>query len=156
MTTAAMIRPYVEQQLAALLGLEQLQKTPDGDVPVVRGDNVTFVRVFDIPAGPVVRFFAPFLTGVETSPELIGRLNDLNVQAPFVRFLWTNGNIICSMDLAADNLAKEAIGQALGAVAGFADQAAAALEKDFGGQRMVKHDHAAKPATGPANPGGYL
>ena len=156
MANAAMLRPYVEQQLAALLQVEKLEKSPDGDIPVVRGSNVTFIRVFDAPEGPTVRFFAPFLTGVQASPELLDRLNALNVQTPFVRFLWTNDNIICSIDLLADALPKEAIAHALALVLGHAEQAGTMLEKEFGGARMVKHDHAETPTAGGANPGGYL
>lgn len=156
MANAAMFRPYVEQQVAALLKVEKVEKTADGDIPVVRGSNVTLIRVFDAPEGPTVRFFSPFLTGVQASPELFDRLNALNVHTPYVRFLWTNDAIICGMDLLADNLPKEAIAHALTVVLGHAEQAGAALEKDFGGSRMVKHDHAAKPATGNATSGGYL
>ena len=37
MANADMIRPYVEQQVAAILGIEQLKKDDDGDIPVEIG-----------------------------------------------------------------------------------------------------------------------
>ena len=146
MANADMIRPYVEQQVAAILGIEQLKKDDDGDIPVVSGSCVTFISVVDGPTGPMVRFVAPLLHEVKKSPELLERLNQMNTTSPYVRFFWVDEEVLCAMDIAGEDVQRDEIGNALGAVSWHADNFDDALQKDFGGKRMIEPDEANKAA----------
>ena len=159
MTNADMIRPYVEQQVAALLGRDTVMKDEDGDIPVVGGSCVTFISVVDGPNGPMVRFVAPLLHEVQKSPELLERLNQLNVASPYVRFFWVNEQVLCSMDLDAEDIQRDEIGNALSAVSWHADNFDDTLQKDFGGKRMIEPGQMNSTAEGNEKPGeapGYL
>ena len=159
MANADMIRPYVEQQVAAILGIEQLKKDDDGDIPVVSGSCVTFISVVDGPTGPMVRFVAPLLHEVKKSPELLERLNQMNTTSPYVRFFWVDEEVLCAMDIAGEDVQRDEIGNALGAVSWHADNFDDALQRDFGGKRMIEPDEANKAADQNAKPGetpGYL
>lgn len=157
MATADMIRPFVEKAVAQNLGLEKVKLDQDGDIPVVNGTSVTFVRVLDGPVGPIVRFFSPIVGEVKKSPTLLERLNELNMNVPYVQFFWVNDQVVCNLDLDGENLQQEEVGKALEAVVWHADHFDEPLQKEFGGRTMISAEDAAKPPTdGPTGPAGYL
>ena len=147
MANIEMLRPYVEQQVSQLLGVEKLQVDQDGDIPIRSGSSVTFARLLDGPTGPMFRVFSPLLLDIKGSPELLGKLNELNSGAPYVRFFWTNDAVYCAADLKADTLDPGEIKNVLDAVTWHADQFDDALKKEFGGRRMMENEEPPKPAA---------
>lgn len=145
MADAEMIRPFVEQEVAQLLGVPMVAKDQDGDIPIVSGSSVTFVRVVDGPTGAMIRFLSPVLKDVQASPELLSRLNDMNARTPYVRFYWSEGHVFCSMEIAGDDVQWQELGNALAAVTGHADNIDDLLQKDFGGSTMMSREDAPKP-----------
>jgi hypothetical protein len=145
MTSAEMLRPYVQQQVASIIGVESVKVDEDGDIPTRQGSAVSFARLLDGPTGPLFRVFSPVLKDVKKNHALLDKLNDLNVSSPYVRFFWSGGFVYCAMDLLAENLQKEEIGNALGAVGWHADNLDDALKNDFGGERMIEGEDAPKP-----------
>lgn len=157
MATADMIRPFVEKAVAQTLGLEKVSVDEDGDIPVSDGTSVTFVRVLDGPVGPIVRFFSPMVSEVKKSPSLLERLNELNINVPYVQFFWVNDQVMCNLDLDAESLQAEEVGKALGAVVWHANRFDEPLQKEFGGRTAIPAEEAQKPpAEGPTGPAGYL
>jgi hypothetical protein len=147
MASIEMIRPYVEQQVAKLMGSESVKVDPDGDIPIRQGSAVCFARLLDGPSGPMFRVFAPMLGDLKKSLELLERLNELNLRAPYVRFFWDADQVFCSTDLPAESLETDEIANAISAVAYSADHLDDVLKNDFGGRRMIEEDDAAKPTT---------
>lgn len=151
MADAASLRPFVEQEIAHLFGISHAPRDADGDIPVVSGSSVTFVRVLDSPTGAMIRFFSPVLKDVAGSNELLVRLNQLNARTPYVRFYWSDGHVFCSMEISGENVQWEEIGNAITAVTAHADNIDDLLARDFGGSTMMSEADAPKP-TDP----GYL
>jgi hypothetical protein len=148
MASIEMIRPYVEQQVAKIMGLESVKVDQDGDIPIRQGSAACFARLLDGPSGPMLRIFAPMLGDLKKSPELLERLNELNLAAPYVRFFWDAEQVFCSMDVLAESLDSGEIANALSAVAYSADHLDDALKNDFGGRRMFEEEDAPKPKSG--------
>lgn len=153
MASIEMLRPYVEQQVAEVLGVEKVQSDPQGDIPIRAGSSVCVARLMDGPSGPMFRVFSPLLRGVETSAELMSKLNELNVRAPYVRFFHAEDVVYCGMDLLADNIQREEIDNAIAAISYHADHLDDLLQKEFGGERMLEDSEVTKP---PGDPAGYL
>jgi len=135
-----MLQPYVEQAIARFLGVDAVTRDEDGDIPIRFGSAVCFARLFDGPAGPIFRVFAPLLGGVESTPELFARVNQLNLGSVLLRFFWDEDVVFCSVDLPAQNLQYSEIADAVGAVAARADELDDLLKTEFGGQLMVEVD----------------
>lgn len=146
MADIEMLRPYVEQKIAELLGVERVKVDAEGDIPIRAGSAVCFVRLLNGPTGPMVRIFSPLLGGVEGSPQLLAKLNQLNGAAPYVRFFHVEDAVYCALDLLADNVQREEIGNAINVISVHADQLDDLLKNEFGGRRMIEEDDAAKPA----------
>lgn len=152
MANAEMIRPFVEREIAQLLGVPEVARDEDGDIPIVNGSSVTFVRVVDGPTGAMIRFVSPVLKDVEASPGLLVHLNQLNSRTPYVRFYWSDGHVFCTMEIAGDEVQWQEIGNALAAVTGHADHTDDLLQREFGGTTMMSREEAPKPG----GVGGYL
>ena len=146
MTTIEMLRPYVAQKVAELLGIEKVKVDPDGDIPIRAGSAVSFARLLDGPTGPLFRVFSPFLLEVKQSPKLLDKLNELNTASPYVRFFWIQDTVYCSTDMKADTLEPEEIQNAIGAVGWHADNFDDLLKGEFGGHRMIEDEELPKPA----------
>src|SRR3954470_21850688 len=104
MANIEMLRPYVEQQISQIIGVEELRKDADGDIPIRSGSALTFARLLDGPTGPMFRVFSPLLGEVKKSNKLLERLNEINTASPYVKFFWLNDQVLCSMDVSAENL----------------------------------------------------
>ncbi|MEW6060043.1 MAG: YbjN domain-containing protein [Actinomycetota bacterium] len=145
MTTADVLRPYLQQQIASIMGVASIPPDEDGDIVIRQGSTLCFARVLDGPTGPLFRVFAPVLKNVTESDALFERLNALNVGAPYVRFFWSDGFVYCGMDLLAEYLQREEIGNALAAVGWNADNLDELLKQEFGGERMIEDEQVTKP-----------
>lgn len=154
MTTVEILRPYVMEQVASLLGVEQVKLDEQGDIPIRRGSAVVFGRLMEGPSGPMFRLFSPLLGGLDKSPNLMERLNQLNMESPYVRFFWVDEHVYCAMDMLAEELQPKEIGNAIEAMTWNSDRLDDLLKADFGGERMVEESEAPKPPT--QGDGGYL
>jgi hypothetical protein len=154
-TTVEVLRPYIEQTIAETLGLENVKRDGDGDIPIVSGSVVTFARLIEGPTGPILRLISPLLRDVKKTRPLLEHLNQINGFAPYVTFFWAQNQVFCSMDLLAENLQAKEIENALGAVGWQADHLDDLFQKEFGGQRMIEESEAVKPPRQEGGPG-YL
>jgi hypothetical protein len=150
MATIEMLRPYVEQKIAEVIGADAVTSDPDGDIPIRAGSAVCFARLVEGPSGPMFRVFSPLLRGVKQSRQLLERLNELNVGAPYARFFVLENTVFCASDLLAENIQVEEIANVLGAVSTHADQVDDLLKNEFGGERMIEEDDSPKPRPGDA------
>lgn len=153
MASIEMLRPYIEQKVAEVLEVEKVKADPQGDIPIRAGSSVCVARLLDGPSGPMLRVFSPLLKGVDEGAELMSRLNELNVRAPYVRFFHAENVVYCAMDLLAENIQREEIDNAIAAISYHADHLDDLLQKEFGGERMLEESEVTKP---PGEPAGYL
>ena len=153
MATVEVLRPYVMQQVAKLLGVDEVKVDPAGDIPIRQGSAVVFGRLMDGPTGPMFRLFAPLLGGIKSTPKLLGRLNELNTRSPYVRFFWAQDHVYCATDMLAEELQPKEISNGIGAMTWHADQLDDLFKADFGGERMIEED---APKPSPTSEGGYL
>ena len=140
MANAEMLQPYVEQEIARFLGIDTVTRDEDGDIPIRFGSAVCFARLFDGPAGPIFRVFAPLLGGVDATVDLFARLNQLNLDSVLLRFFWNENVVLCTVDLPAQNLQYSEIADAVGAVAAWADELDDLLKAEFGGQLLAEEE----------------
>jgi hypothetical protein len=157
MATAEMLRPYIEQKIAAYLGIEKVEVDSDGDIPIRAGSAVCYARLFDGGNGPVFRVFSPLLLDVPKTEPLLERLNELNQTSHYVRFFWQSEQVFCSTDLPAETLRPDHIENSVLAVSWHADRFDDELKAAFGGRRMLEEENPPKPdPKADAKPDGYL
>lgn len=152
MANVEMLRPYVEQKVAELLGVEKVNVDETGNIPIRSGSAVCFARLLEGPTGPMFRVFSPMLKGVKATPALLERLNTMNADVPYVRFFHVEDVVYCSIDVVAENMQREEIEHALSAITFNADQIDDLLKNEFGGERMIEDEPEAKADDG----SGYL
>lgn len=152
MPSTSDVRSLVEQEVARLLGMPEVERDGAGDIVAVSGSAVTYIRVMDGPTGTMIRFLAPLVRGVDRSMGLLDRLNDLNARIPYVRFFWSDDHVFCGMELAGDDLQWKEIGNALSAITAHADHVDDVLRRDFGGSLIVEPDPI-EPQTEATNSG---
>jgi len=114
MTRPDVIRPFVEQAIKAFLKLDEVVVWDDGTIPISAGSTVVRVVLLEGPFDhAMVRFWAPVLQGIETTPE---------------------GQAIVAMELLAETLDNEQIAFAIRIVSAQADFLDGELSKTFGGK----------------------
>jgi hypothetical protein len=148
MATVEMLKPWVEKTVAEYLGLEEVILDSDGDIPIRTGSAMIYVRLFDVQSGPVFRVFSPVIRGVEKTPELLEKLNELNRGSVYARYFWLDQAVMCSLDYPADTLVAADVTTALNTLSWNADHYDDELKTHLGGSRMVEEE--AAPATPPA------
>ncbi|MDA8237224.1 MAG: YbjN domain-containing protein [Chloroflexi bacterium] len=126
------LRAQVEAGLRGWLHLDELIRDEDGDYPVRLGSVLMFVRLLDgVP--PVVRIFAPILRDIPGTPELLGALNDVNRTVRFGRAIWTERQVVVTMDLTAIDLTADQVAFACVELGNLADYLDDGLHGRFGG-----------------------
>jgi len=150
MTKIQVIRPYVEKTLKELLGTEQIEVTDDGTIPIRRGSTAVYVRLMD-EEPPTLQVFSPLLQGVQKSPELLERLNEINGSVRFARLFWAADKVVVAAELDAETLDKEEIRTAVDVVSGVADDLDDQLRTDFGGTVLFP-EPTGEPAEGELPP----
>ncbi len=152
MARLEVLRPFVEQTVAAYLGLEKVQVWDDGTIPIRAGSTVVNVRLVEGEGDkPLLQVYSPMLHDIERTPELLEKLNEMNTQMAFAKAFWADRQVILAMDLLAETLDKEQVAHACSYVSLAADFWDEALKKDFGGltffneSQMPATEHAATP-----------
>lgn len=134
MTKPDVVRPYVEKLMQELLGVPELLVWDDGTIPVRVGSAGVYVRVARPKEQAIVHVYSPMLRGVQRTPQLLERLNEINATSFFARTFWADEQVFVAVDLVADALDKEELQVALDVVSGFADHWDTQLKGAFGGE----------------------
>lgn len=120
-----------EMVLEALDG-EHVSRNGDGDLLLAHGSALTFVRPAVEP--PRLHFASPLLAGVPESPELIGRLNDINAQIAFGRLFHRDSTVVAEMELICRPFVPEHVAIAANIMSRLADEVDDMLQDEFGGK----------------------
>ncbi len=141
MAYVEMARAYVEKLLMEVLKTDSLKIDSDGDVPIRHGSSIAYVRVTKSGNTTRVRVFAELLRGVEGSPELYEKLNDINSGILGARIFHRREVVTLSTELLPENLQVDELRFAVDCVTTLADDLDDELHKQFGGEKAVDDDH---------------
>lgn len=86
----------------------------------------------------LVELLSPVLTDVERTPELLEKLNELNMSLYFGKAYWHEGGVWIAHNLLGDHVDREALLAALGTLATVADKLDDELKDRFGGTRWIE------------------
>ena len=135
-STVEEIRKLVLKAIREGSGNADLEFSESGDLPLRFGSAAVLVRVLDAPL--CVRMFSPVLEDVEADDLLLGRLNELNCDTRFARFLVVEGRVIVGVDVPAIPLVAEHVSDACVQLGTLADETGGTLQKEFGGRRAFE------------------
>lgn len=133
MTRVETVRAHVEALCREYLGVEQLVVDGDGDIPVRSGNTLYYVAVIDGDV-PLVRVYTHLLRGVDETPELLSRLNDVNRGIVSARVFWHERSVIGATEIVAESMDRDELEHACWTVEALRDWAED-LESRFGGRR---------------------
>ena len=132
MSEMVWVRSHVERLLQDEWNVCRVEADPDGDYPFRQGTAVCWVRVVD--AGqPLVRVFAHTACGLRRSAKLLTELNEIQNRSLTASVMLTDGCVVIAQTLTAYELTCVALGQAMAAVGGLADEVGVLLAGMFGG-----------------------
>jgi hypothetical protein len=92
------IDEQVERTFTTLLGVDELIRDEDGDIPIVRDGVTIYVRVVEDPS--YVSLFCPVLFDAEPTTELLEAVNAINAEIRCARALWRNGTVVIASEVA--------------------------------------------------------
>ncbi len=88
----------LEDALKSFLGLDDLIRDADGDIPVRVGSALMFVRA--VPGTPpLVQLFAHVLDDADLTLPLLEAVNDVNRRILFGRIFWSHRSVIVAMEI---------------------------------------------------------
>ena len=121
----------LEEALKAFLGLPDLIRDADGDIPVRVGSALMYVRAV---AGtpPHIQLFAPVLDGADLTIPLLEALNDINRRILFGRVFWSHRGVIVAMEMTGVGLTNEQVAFACVQLGNMADHLDNELADRFG------------------------
>lgn len=128
-----MVRAYVETLLKQLLGAPSVTADDDGDYPVRYRDALYYIRLVG-ENHPVVQVFSIAVADIESSPELLEAINEMNTDIRFARAFWVRGQVLVEADLVSDGLDPADFDNACQTVASITDYFAPKLAERFGGK----------------------
>ena len=152
MTKADVIRPYVEKTLKELLGVEELLVWDDGTIPIRVGSAGVYVKLAQPNDRPLLHVYSPMLRGIERTPSLLEKLNEINAGTFSARVFWADQQVLVAVDLLAETLDKEEVQMAVDLVSGFADHWDTELRAAFGGEMQFEDAKPDAPDDAPALP----
>lgn len=126
-----MVVSYTRDLLQQLTG-ERPEPDHDGDLPIQYGGASFYVRV-EGASDPVVQVFAVVLADLESSPDLLGALNDINTQLKFARAFYVQNQLLIESEIWGSDLNMSNFHYACKNVAISTDAHGNALLKAFGG-----------------------
>jgi hypothetical protein len=151
---------YVRDLIERLTGTKP-EPDDDGDLPVVFGGELFFVRVVG-PVGeiePWIQVFSVAVDDLEASPELMAELNEVNRDLRFARAFYVESQVLIEYEMWADDLTPENFAHACRNVAGATDVFARQIHEKFGGTLLFEEsksdDYRMDPPHDP-NPLAYL
>jgi hypothetical protein len=138
------VDPTLAARVAALLG-QYLQDEGDGDDPahdvdpltapisIQAGTALVLVRLVDAEP-PVMRVFSPLLRAIESSPDLLAELNEINGHLSFLRLFWRDRTVYAATELLAASVDATSLRHACDGLAELSDYYDERLHQRFGGQ----------------------
>lgn len=129
------IRGRVLELLRGASGTLDLAPDDDGDIPLVFGSAMVFVRVFGDP--PIVRVFSQVLSDVQPTPALVAAVNDLNMQYAFTKWIVHDDSVVAAVELFAVPLTEQHVLHACGVVGEIANEVDEQLQQQFGGRTFL-------------------
>jgi hypothetical protein len=121
----------LEDALKAFLGLDDLVRDADGDIPVRVGSALIWVRVLH-GTPPLVQLFAHVLEDVDLTLPLLEAMNDINRRILFGRIFWGHRRVVVAMELTGVGLVPEQVGFACVQLGNLADHLDDELRERFG------------------------
>jgi hypothetical protein len=156
-TRLEILQPFVEKTVAEYLGIEQVQVWEDGTIPIRSGTTIVNVRLVqgEDQSRAILQVYSPMLREIESSPELLAKLNEVNANLMFVRAFWTDRQVILALELLAETLDRDQVAHAVSLVSLAGNFWDSELNKAFGGSTYFAEE---PPADGvgegrPAAPG---
>jgi hypothetical protein len=132
---------FVDQTLRSILGVSELQRDDDGDVPVRAGSSMCFVRVIEHSDQPSrVVLICPLVSGVEHSADLYESLNEINLQLTVGRVVLTDNGVVLEIELLADTISPQELNWALDAAMSAANYFDTKLVARFGGSTFFDEE----------------
>ena len=157
MTRLEILQPFVEKTVAEYLDIEQVQVWEDGTIPIRSGTTIVNVRLVqgDDPSRAILQVYSPLLHEIESSPELLAKLNEVNANLMFVRAFWTDRQVILAMELLAETLDRDQVAHAVSLVSVAGNVWDSELNKVCGGSTYFAEEPPADGASegGPAASG---
>ena len=147
MTRLEILQPFVEKTVAEYLGIEHVQVWEDGTIPIRSGTTIVNVRLVqgDDPSRPILQVYSPMLSELDSTPELLAKLNEVNGNLTFVRAFWTDRQVILAMELLAESLDRDQVAHAVSLVSLAGDFWDSELSEAFGGKTYFADE---PPAAG--------
>jgi hypothetical protein len=127
---------WVTDTLKKSLGVDELIRDADGDVPIISGSAMVYVRVVDQETSSFVQVFSPLLSGFEPNPAVYESVNNLNGVLRVARAVVHNEGrlIMLEADVPAVSLSAEQLLFTIQLVTGAADHFDTVLQERFGGK----------------------
>ncbi len=130
---------WVDSVLKDQLGLPEVYRDEDGDIPIPRGSAVVFIRVLDKDS-PFLEVFSPLVRGFEISPDVFEAVNAINMQVPMAKatVFADSKQIVLSAHVLIDTLSAKELMFTLDMVSNAADHFDTMLQKRFGGTTLLE------------------
>ncbi len=131
MPALAGLNRRLEDALKAFLGLTELIRDADGDIPVRIGSALMYVRAV---AGtpPLVQLFSTVLDDVDLTLPMLEALNDINRRILFGRIFWGHRGLTVAMEITGVGLTPEQVAFACVQLGNVADHLDNELRQRFG------------------------
>lgn len=130
----AVLERSVEAVIEEEMGHLAVRRDLDGDYPLVRRSTPVFARLVPEEDPPVLQVFAVVVRDIESSPELLAELNDLNRRSTFARVFHLDGQVLAEVDLVAETLDATELHTAVQRVWDLGQRVMPTLSAVFGGE----------------------
>jgi len=117
----------------------EVEFDPDGDIPVLAGNTVIYVRVEE--DAPAIRLFGWLLHDVKWTPRVGHTLNDFNKRLNVVRLVHHDNHIMLSAQLMCVPFVPESLRQHVMGVSSLVDGLDLRLQERIGGLLMTETAH---------------
>lgn len=132
---------FVDETLRSILGLSELRRDDDGDIPIRTGSAMCYVRVRDHHDQPSqVILISPLVHQMTKSPDLLDSINEINLQLTLGRVIFAEDRVVLEAELLADTLSPQELQWALDYVTSAADYFDDKLVSRFGGVTMFPEE----------------
>jgi hypothetical protein len=129
------LRAKTALTIAEVFGPDATRRDSDGDYQLKVTGTPIWGRLLDT-APPQFLVFSTLLTDVQTSPELMTELNDINGARSFVRVIWSGNTVSARAELVASTLDPTELFTAFERVKSAASELTPMLAIAFGGESV--------------------
>ncbi|KUI42941.1 hypothetical protein AU198_07650 [Mycobacterium sp. GA-1199] len=134
------LNDWLEDTLKRELEIDNIERDDDGDIPIVVGSAVVFVRVADDDF-PHIQIFSPLLEDFAMRPEVYRAVNSINQRTRIVKtvVIPEDNQIVMSAELFIfdGGLSSDQLMATIDVIADHADHYDTLLQKRFGGKTML-------------------